>query len=139
MRISKLFQFFDHTSVSKYDSNDQGLNTYLKIYGYHFNKKLSDFAVKMMSSQNWDYDQVEDYVNTLNTSGFLHKMTVGDFAYGANMYYSDFYPKILSESKCLEAVVAIANDEDGYEGQLFSRWLSDIMSKGISIDWHSYC
>ena len=31
-----------------------------------------------------------------------------------------------------------ANDPDGYEGQIFTRWVGDLMKQDITIDWRSY-
>ena len=34
--------------------------------------------------------------------------------------------------------VSIINDEDGYAGMIFDRWLTDIKAKEIEIDWKKY-
>lgn len=65
--------------------------------------------------------------------------TCGDLAYLANMFYADLYPKALeSEAACLKAAVASANDPDGYEGQTFCRWKTDLKHKGENIDFTEF-
>lgn len=89
----------------------------------------------------WSIKQVEAVVKTHNPAmHFMHCATMGDLAYLANMYYADLYPEsIQTENGCIKAAILIANDQDGYEGQAFCRWVADIMAKGKSIDWEKYC
>lgn len=114
---------------------------YIKHNGYHFTEPLAEFAVNHMYSSKWSIQQIAQYLKSQNIdiNSTIHKVTLADIYYAANMYYSDFYPDaIQSDSKCITAAMLIANDKDGYEGQLFSRWLSDIMRKGVKVDWELY-
>lgn len=114
---------------------------YIKHHGYHFTEPLAEFAVNRMYSNKWSISQIAQYLKSQNIdiNSTIHKVTLADIYYAANMYYSDFYPEaIQSDLKCITAAMLIANDKDGYEGQLFSRWLSDIMRKGVNVDWELY-
>lgn len=123
--------FFSSADFKKYIENN----------GYHFTEPLAEFAVKSMYSSKWTLPQVAQYLKSqnLDLESTTHKVTLADIYYGANMYYSDFFPDaITSEPKCITAAMLIANDKDGYEGQLFSRWLSDLMRKKVKVDWGLY-
>lgn len=136
----------DHNSEHKEEEDDNFFSSpdfkkYIENNGYHFTEPLAEFAVNSMYSRKWSIAQITQYLKSQNIDlgSTEHKVTLADIYYGANMYYSDFYPDaITSEPKCITAAILIANDKDGYEGQLFSRWLSDIMRKGVKVDWGLY-
>ena len=55
------------------------------------------------------------------------------------MAYADFYPSLLDTTdKCIEYVLAVANDVDGYEGIEFCRYLADLMGKHVKIDRNNF-
>lgn len=121
--------------------NNPEFDKYIKNNGYHFTEPLAEFAVNSMYSNKWSISQVTQYLKSQNIDigNTLHKVTLADIYYAANMYYSDFYPDaITTDTKCITAAMLIANDKDGYEGQLFTRWLSDVMRKNINVLWELY-
>lgn len=60
--------------------------------------------------------------------------TIHDVTYTVNMDYADFYPELLIEHECVKYATVVANDEDGYEGIQFCRWVADVMTKKENID-----
>lgn len=121
--------------------SSEGFKKYVDKYGYHFTDALAEYAISKMYNPKWTLSQIQQYlkVHNMDIDSTKHKVTLADMYYAANMYYSDFYPKaITSEDNCITAAMLIANDVDGYEGQIFSRWLSDAMQKGLEIDWELY-
>lgn len=123
-----------------------GYSEYVKVNGLHFNDKLAEYAIAQLKNigpnetHKWSIAQVTKAVNSLqNNTPFLHKTTYADLAYAANMYYSDFYPQVItSDTACIQAAIVMANDPDGYEGIIFSRWVADTMVKYKSFDWTKF-
>lgn len=137
----------DHDHSNNYEEyKSEDYNAYIEKHGYHFTDKLAEMAIsKMVNAEDdkkhgrWTIKQVDTAISTINPQkSFKHKVTPGDLAYAANMYYADFAPNILSEQNCIKAAIALANDPDGYEGQIFSRWIADAMMKNWDIDWKQY-
>lgn len=54
------------------------------------------------------------------------------------MAYADFFSLLNNEKLCIEYAIFLANDPDGYEGQIFKRWLLDMNEKNISINWKDF-
>ena len=63
----------------------------------------------------WTPEQVQNVCNVLNLK-IPSTSTIYDVTYTANMAYADFYPELLTEHECVKYAMAVANDEDGYEG-----------------------
>lgn len=124
--------------------NGEQFLAYVHKHGYHFTPELSDHVTKMMTNNDgtkhrWVTSEVQAAMvhNGWNKNSL--NMTWGDAAYLANMAYADFYPDVIeSETDCLRYAYQIANDDDGYEGMAFARWLSDVVAKEIEIDWGGY-
>lgn len=141
-------EYEEHTTGvnlhDKYIKENTGYSKYIEKYGYHFNDKLAEWAISKLKNvsgpHSWNLKQVESVVNNLYPSkNFKHTVTLGDLAYQSNMYYADLYPDGISvEQNCVKSAILIANDPDGYEGQIFCRWLTDYMMKDIHIDWDSF-
>ena len=133
---------------SSFERKNKGYNEYVEKHGYHFTDELATMAIGRMQNADtseykhgrWSVEQTKAAFKNMNPSGkYLHKVTDGDMAYAANMYYADLYPDpITTEAGCLKAAMRIANDPDGYEGQIFTRWVGDIMKQDISIDWERF-
>lgn len=125
--------------------HDKAYKAYIAVHGAHFCEALAEDVICKLenadgSTHKWSVKQVVAACMTFNPNmKFLHNVTHADLAYAANMYYADFYPESISdESKCIKAAMMIANDPDGYEGQIFCRWVADVKAKGHHIDWHKY-
>lgn len=129
----------------EYVNTTDGYQEYLDKYGYHFNDSLAEWAISRLENasgpHSWSLKQVDSVISSLYPGKeFKHKVTIGDLAYQANMYYADLYSPdgIPIEQNCVKSAVLIANDPDGYEGQIFCRWLTDYMMKHIDIPWNKF-
>lgn len=127
--------------------NDKGFIAYVHKHGYHFTEALAEHLSKMMENADgskhfWSAEQVKKAMVGLGFFQFSDKnmtktkSTYGDLTYLANMLYADLYPDpFKDEASCLKGAWKVANDPDGYDGMVFSRWTADAIGKGIQIDW----
>lgn len=124
-----------------YEDIPKGMKQYLSHYGWHFSKKLAEYATSSDrmknadgTSHHWTYEQVEE---KLAQNGIkLEKAKGYDCVYVANMAYSDFYPKPLStEVQILQYVKAYIDDPDGYDGIALTRYYADCIGKGTPLMW----
>lgn len=124
-------------------SEHDGYEKYLKAHGYHFTDALAEHASGYLknadgSGHKWVPAQVSKQLETLGLKLPEH-ITNGDATYLANMYYSDFYPDILKdEVSCIRMAHKATMDVDGYDGMIFNRWIADIKSKDIDVDFEEF-
>lgn len=118
------------------------MEEYLSYYGWHFSKKMCEWAVSRMyrtegsrkikieflSKEKLD-DLLRRYGMTLNAKGY-------DAVYVANMCRADFFGRsIKDEGALVQYVVDTINDPDAYEGMVFTRFYADCVGSGTPIDW----
>lgn len=121
----------------------KGYSEYVKKHGYHFTDALAEHVSKMMvnasgQQHSWTTNQVKKSMESLGLT-IPKRVTHGDAAYLANMYYADLYPDPLKdEASCLRAAYKIANDPDGYDGMIFCRWTAGAIGKAIKLDWEKF-
>lgn len=115
---------------------------YIEKYGEHFNEALCEFAVSKMSKYNESIRPIEkDIVDTLLEAYniTLNHNTLWDYVYVANMGKADFYgSSITDELHLANYIKDVIDDDDSYDGMLFSRWCSDMCKKNVNIDWESF-
>lgn len=111
---------------------------YIKANGPHFTSFLAEWASGLMKNAN----RVEHVwiVSTFKKDAQAIGVEFGnnwpDATYAANMAYADFYPySVKDEAACIRYAYDLIYDPDGYEGQVFYRWLTDMKHKGVDIDW----
>ena len=116
------------------------MEAYLSNYGYHFSKKLCEWAVSKMRDRNGNkmelksIEQVNDilrvYGVTLdNDSGY-------DKVFVMHMGLSDYYgSSILNEQLLAKYVKDVLDDKDGYPGIAFCRFIADCNGKGVPVIW----
>ena len=116
---------------------------YLRLYGPHFTKELCDFAVSLMKDDKGGITpitkkQLEEKLKAQNITLQYDKMH--DAVYVANMCKADYLGSAMPDSDynlCMYVKRTI-DDPDGYDGQPFNRWLSDIEGMHIPIDWSEF-
>ncbi len=119
--------------------------SYLSNNAWHFNKKACDFAVSLMrrhsSATNkmeridaYSKDQVEDL---LTKHGITLENNKGyDFVYVCNMAIADFWKSSIEDERHLALYVKdVIDDVDAPDGNVFRRWYSDMIAKGMPINW----
>lgn len=127
--------------LDMYEELPEGMRRYLSQYGWHFSKKLAEYATssKRMknvdgTSHHWTHEQIEEKLS--QNSITIEKAKGFDCMYVANMAYSDFYPKPLaSEQQILQYVKAYIDDPDGEDGIALTRYYADSIAKGNPIIW----
>ena len=122
--------------------NAPGYMKYVEKYGNHFTDSLADWVTKGMinvdgKSHNWSCPSIKRSLASKKME-IPENVTLGDISYLANMYYSDFYPRYITEDDCICMAHQMASDPDGYEGMAFCRWLADVMGKKIEVDWEKF-
>jgi hypothetical protein len=123
----------------------EDMERYLSYYGYHFNKKLYDFAVGKMRKKDRQTGREERVqpmdIDHLENGLKKYKVNVGseeiyDAAYLASMVEADFWgSSIKDEEQMFLYIKDVLCDVDGYDGIVFCRFLADCSAKGMPIMW----
>ena len=127
-------------SYSKYPS---GMEEYLSAYGWHFSKKMCDWAVSQMyrtDNKRKVYiepitkDKLEELFRRMGTS--YNSKYAYDAVYVANMCKADFLGRsIRDDGGLIQYVLDVMEDPDGYEGMVFTRFYADCVGSGMPINW----
>ena len=123
-----------------YDILPEGMDAYLSHYGWHFSKKMCEWAVSKMRDRNGkpvamrSKEQVE---RILSTYGIQLENDKGyDKVFVMHMGISDYLGgSIIDEAHLARYVKEVLDDRDGYEGIAFSRFFADCNGKGVPILW----
>lgn len=116
---------------------------YLRLYGPHFTKDLCDFAVSMMEDEQGSITPItkQELENKLKAQNIkLEYDQMYDAVYVANMCKADYLGTAVPNtdySLCMYVKKTI-DDPDGYDGQPFNRWMSDIRGMHIEVDWSRF-
>ena len=116
---------------------------YLRLYGPHFTKALCEYAVDMMEDENGPITpftkvELEEKLKQQNIKLQYNKYE--DFVYVANMCKADFLGKSVpdDDQHLCTYIKNVIDDPDGYDGQPFYRWLSDMEHMDITVDWEEF-
>lgn len=131
--------------LDAYDLKPEGMVAYLRYNGWHFNKKMCEWAIKQMRKMNsatGSLDEVEPIDK--ETADELLKVNkvelennVGyDYIYVVNMAKSDFFKSSLKDEASLAQFVKdMVDDPDQEDGFIFNRFYADCNHNGIGIPW----
>lgn len=116
---------------------------YQRLYGPHFTKELCNFAVSLMQDDKGAIepitkDQLEEKMKAQNITLEYNKLY--DAVYVANMCKADYIGSAVPNNDynlCMYVKKTI-DDPDGYDGQPFNRWMSDILGMHIPVDWSEF-
>jgi len=119
-----------------------GMEDYLSAYGWHFSKKMCEWASgKMYKKLN---DGRKEYIRTYTKEqlenlaqryGIKINITY-DAVYVANMCKADFLDSsVIDEQHLLMYVKDVIEDADAYDGMPFTRFYADCIGSGTPIDW----
>ena len=121
----------------------EAMETYLEFYGWHFSKKMCDWAVsKMYKEVNGKKEYIKPYTKE-DLEQFLEKQGIKledvqgyDHVYIANMAKADFLGSSISDEVHLAKYVKdVISDPDAYEGMPFTRFYADCIGSGTPIIW----
>lgn len=118
----------------------EAMVTYLSNYGWHFSKKMCDWAISRMrdrKGQRFDPISREKIDTWLKQYNLEIKNDLGyDAVFVANMAKSDFWGGAIgSEQQLATFIRDYLDDPDGYEGVAFSRFYADCIASGVPIVW----
>ena len=132
---------------NRLDSRDtfpSGMEEYLAQNGWHFNKKLCEWAVGKMKKKNQlnKIDKISPYTKD-NLDALLKANNVNiendvgyDALYVLNMAKADYHGSSITEDvKMIKFVKDYLDDPDGYDGIALTRFYADCIGKGEMIPW----
>lgn len=125
-----------------------GMQEYLDTYGWHFSKKMCEWAVSMMKRKNPQTGKEEpiEYMDKEKAEEFLKKYNVTirdskgyDLPYVISMARADYFKSSISDEAHLALFVKdFFDDPDGYPTMAFTRFYADCIGKGEPIIWADY-
>lgn len=122
-----------------FDIKPAGMEAYLRNYGYHFSKKMYEWAVSMMKDRNKQPVKTmeqDEFKTLLANNGINVEFQGYDGPYVYAMAKADFFGSSLpNEMSVLKFVSDYLGDPDGYESVAFNRFYADTIAKGIAIIW----
>lgn len=123
-----------------YEILPAGLEAYLSNYGWHFSKRLCEWAIKNMRDKNDKKItpmKKEEVESILKANGIEIENDYGyDKVFVFHMGLSDYYNGSIPDDPHLARYVKeVLDDKDGYEGIALTRFLADCNGKGIPIIW----
>lgn len=116
------------------------MKAYLRNYGWHFNKKAYEYAVKLMRTRTKGRIapiSKEDFETLMKKHGItLENDVLYDGAYVYMMAKSDFFESSIPNEQTLAQYVKDAVDDvDAPEGAFFAKWYACMARGGEPIDW----
>ncbi len=120
----------------------EDMENYLSFNGWHFNKKMCQWAISKMYKKSSEGKKeyikpytLEELQNFQETYGLNFNLDY-DAVYIANMCKADFLgSSIVDDRHLLLYVRDIVEDPDSYDGMPFTRFYADCIGAGISIPW----
>ena len=132
-----------HKSMGSYDEIPEGMKYYINNYGYHFNKKLCDWAATQMYKnvngkkqyiQPYTKEQVDSILKQYNIQ--LDRGKLYDSVYLANMVKADFFgSSIPNEQYMAKYIKDVIDDPDAEDGFIFNRFIADCYFMDNPIEW----
>ena len=131
--------------LDNYGAYPSGMREYLSTYGWHFSKKMCEWAVSRMYKDgeenkpeqaipNYTRERVDLLLKRFNLK--LEKNKGYDDVYVANMCKFDFLgSSIDNEMRLAQFIKDYIDDADAYEGMPFTRFYADCIGSGTPIMW----
>ena len=121
------------------------MKEYLDTYGWHFSKKMCEWAVSKMKRKNPQTQKEEpiEYMDKEKVDEFLKKYNVViqndngyDRSFSLHMARSDYFKSSIADEQHLALFVKdYLDDPDGYPTIAFTRFYADCIGKGLIIPW----
>ncbi len=128
-----------------YDERPRDMVNYLRHYGYHFNKKMCDWAVSQVRRKNpssgkmepiepWSKEKVDELMKRYGLT--LENDVLEDARYVLHMAVADFFKSSLKDEASLAQFVKdYVDDADQADGFIFNRFYADCLRNGQPIEW----
>lgn len=134
----------DAINMNRLDSRSvypTDMENYLEFNGWHFNKKMCQWASSRMyktvnGKKQYMTPYTKDDVETL-AKNYNVKFEINyDAVYVANMAKADFLgSSIPDDAHLILYVKDVIEDPDAYDGMPFTRFYADCIGSGVSIEW----
>lgn len=133
------------TPLDTYDMKPKGMTNYLRYNGWHFNKKMCEWAVGQLKKYDTSTEQerpvkfvtkekVDEILKAANVE--LENNTGYDYVFVANMAASDYYGSSIEDEKHLAMfIMDVIDDIDQADGFIFNRFYADCVHNGTPIPW----
>lgn len=123
-----------------YEMMPSGMNEYLSNYGWHFSKKLCEYAVKKMTDRlgkkitPYTKEQVEALMKQFNVQ--VENNEGYDAVYVANMAKADYMgSSITTEQHLMLYVKDFLDDKDGNKTKALDHYYADCIAGGKVVMW----
>ena len=127
------------------DRRPEEMEAYLSNFGWHFNKKMCEFAVSLMKKLNPSTGKKEriepiskEKVDELLTRyGIkLENNALYDYVYVANMGKADYLKSSIPDEAHLALYIKdTIEDPDAPDGATMRRWYATMIAAGEPIEW----
>ncbi|ASM66449.1 DUF7841 family protein [Bacteroides caccae] len=127
------------------DRRPEEMEVYLSNFGWHFNKKMCEFAVSLMKKLNPSSGKKEriepiskEKVDELLTRyGIkLENNVLYDYVYVANMGKADFLKSSIPDEAHLALYIKdTIDDSDAPDGTTMRRWYATMIAAGEPVEW----
>lgn len=129
--------------LDSYGKFPSGMEDYLETYGWHFSKKMYDWAVSMLKKINqttgkpelvdfYNKDQIDEL---LKKNSITLKNKIGyDYYYITNYIKAKYHKTSVDDEVHLAKMVRDYIDGD-YQEAPFTRFYADCIGQGIPIIW----
>ena len=129
--------------LDSYKGYPEGMDEYLSYYGWHFSKKMCEWAVSRMYRLVNDRPVKIDPIKKEQLDEILKRYSVRlkndkgyDAVYVANMCKADYLGRsVKDEGAMVQFIVDTIEDPDGYEGMVLTRFYADCIGSGTPINW----
>lgn len=126
--------------LDTYERLPSGMEEYLSNYGWHFSKKMAEWAVSLMTGRDGEPVRMKNkdvVCEWLKENSVDTKAIVGyDAVYVEAMARADFYgSSILDEAQLAKFVSDYLGDPDGYDGVALTRFYADCMATNTPVFW----
>lgn len=125
--------------LTQFDIMPAEMINYLRYNGPHFSKSLAQFAIGKMKKDGKKLQAIsEEQMETIlkNAQVEIENDILYDALYVINMAKADFFGSSITTDNALAKFVKdYLDDEDGYDGIAFNRFLADCARKGVVIRW----
>lgn len=129
----------EKVDLTFFDMKPEAMVNYLRYNGPHFSENLAKFAIDKMKKNGKKLDPVSQEQLTQflkNANVKVDNDQLFDAWYVINMAKADYYgSSITSDAHLAKFVKDYLDDEDGYDGIAFNRFIADCARKGIVINW----
>ncbi|MCM1034916.1 MAG: hypothetical protein NC346_02480 [Prevotella sp.] len=126
--------------LDTYETMNQPMRAYLSANGWHFSKKMAEWAISLMRDREGKPVKPKE-ISTLTELLKAHNLPTEnllgyDIVYVEAMARSDFFGSSLTtEALLIRFVSDYLGDKDAYEGMPLTRFYADTIGKGIPIPW----